>query len=429
MSHKCLILQLSPFHRTMKDSKNNEKKLQEYLLLQRSSQKLNSILDLDILLEEIVNDVAETFGYIRTGVLLKVEGTDELEIAAVRGWTKNYHVKGDRFKVGVYGIIGHVAATKKIYYSPDVTKDPYYKVSEESTRSEVDIPLMIKDRLIGVFSIQHNEKYAFDSERIELLETLASHISIAIENARLFSSVKKEHERIASELNEARKIQHNLFPHTPPLVPGFNVSGVCIPCLEVGGDWFDYIPLDDGKTGIVLADVSGKGMGAALLMSSTRSILRLVAEQNLSPSDVLKKVNELLIKDFPTSKFVTMIYTVLDPVNKSLVVANAGHLHPIIKRGTIPELLETNSGLPLGIAKYDYTEMKIKLDKGDRLYLYTDGITEALNKSAEEFGVERFLKLLNNETADINNIIKEVQEFSENNSNSDDITLVMIEAD
>lgn len=319
----------------MNEKTDNERKIKEFLLLQRSSQKLNSILDLDVLLEEIVNDVGETFGYLRTGVLLKDDETDELIIAAVRGWTKNFHIKGDRFKIGVYGMIGHVAAIKKTYYAPDVTVDPYYKVSEESTCSEVDIPLMINDRLIGVFSIQHNKKNAFDPERIELLETLAAQITIAIENARLFRIEKLERERISNELNEARKIQLHLFPHTSPKVPGFNLQGVCIPCLEAGGDWFDYIPLEDGKTGIVLADVSGKGMGAALLMSSTRSILRLVANQNLSPGNVLTKVNQLLINDFPTSKFVTMIYAVLDPSNKTINIANAGHLPPVIYRNQL----------------------------------------------------------------------------------------------
>lgn len=184
--------------------------------MQRSAQKLNLILDLEVLLEEIANDVGETFGYLRTGILLKDNESNELEIAAVRGWTKNYHIKGDRFKIGEYGIIGQVAATKRTYYAPDVTIDPYYKVSEESTRSEVDIPLMINERLIGVFSIQHHETNAFDQARIHLLESLAANISIAIENARLFRSEKLERERISNELKDARNIQLHLFLKSLP---------------------------------------------------------------------------------------------------------------------------------------------------------------------------------------------------------------------
>ena len=186
------------------NEENQDQRIQELLLLQRVAQKINSILDLEKLLEEIVGDPAaaglKTFGYLRSGVLLVDEEANELEIAAVRGWTKNYHIKGDRFKIGVYGIIGHVAATGETYYSPDVTVDPYYQVSEESTRSEVDIPLKINDKLIGVFDIQHHETNAFNQQRIKLLESLANHIAIAIENARLFTNERREKERMLTEL-------------------------------------------------------------------------------------------------------------------------------------------------------------------------------------------------------------------------------------
>src|SRR3970282_800422 len=149
--------------------------IKEILLLQRVAQKINSILDLDVLLEGIVSDVAETFGYSRSGVLLKDSETNELEIVAVRGWTINYHIKGDRFKIGEYGIVGHAAATGETYYAPDVSLDPYYQVSEESTRSELDIPLKVNGELIGIFNIQHQEVDAFAPARIKLLESLAIH--------------------------------------------------------------------------------------------------------------------------------------------------------------------------------------------------------------------------------------------------------------
>ena len=143
------------------NQEEQNQQIQELFLLQRVAQRINSILDLDVLLEEIVGDVAETFGYTRSGVLLKDDVTNELVIAAVRGWTTNYHLKGERFKIGEYGMIGHVGATGETYYAPDVTVDPYYQISEELTRSEVDIPLKIRGRLIGVFSTQHNEFNAF----------------------------------------------------------------------------------------------------------------------------------------------------------------------------------------------------------------------------------------------------------------------------
>src|SRR5262249_41685239 len=150
-------------------------------------------------------------------------------------------------------------------------------------------------------------------ERIRLLEALAGHVSTAIANARMFQRERLEKERMAKELDEAGAIQSSLFPARAPHVEGFDLTGVCIPCREVGGDWYDYISFADGRIAVVLADVSGKGMGAALLMSSTRSALRLHASRGLSPHEILFELNKFLVDDFPASKFVTLVYAVLDP--------------------------------------------------------------------------------------------------------------------
>ena len=402
--------------------------IQELLLLQRVAQKINSILDLDVLLEGIVSDVAETFGYSRSGVLLKDSETNELEIVAVRGWTINYHIKGDRFKIGEYGIVGHVAATGETYYAPDVSLDPYYQVSEESTRSELDIPLKVNGELIGIFNIQHQEVDAFTPARIKLLESLAIHISIAIENARLFQKERFEKERMSGELKDARSIQSNLFPKDPPEIPGFRITGICLPCLEVGGDWYDFIPFPDGRLGIVLADVSGKGMGAALLMSSTRSLLRLVANSNLSPKEVLKKLNEILLKDFPSTRFVTMIYAVLDPKEQTLVFSNAGHLNPLFINSSGINFLETAEGLPLGISESTFSEIEVKFSPGSRIVFYSDGVTEAMNSISEEYRSERLIKHFKNPSASVKSIVDDVYIFTNGQQQFDDVTVVMIEA-
>lgn len=409
------------------NDKNQNHVITELLLLQRVAQKINSILDLDTLLEEIVGDVAETFGYTRSGVLLKDDETNELVIAAVRGWTINFHVKGDRFKIGKYGIIGHVGSTGETYYAPDVTVDPYYETSEESTLSELDIPLKCGGKLIGVFNIQHQEPDAFSPERIKLLESLAHYIEIAIENARLFSKEKLEKERMLNELKDARNIQVNLFPKDPPQISGFNVNGICLPCFEVGGDWYDFIPLPDGKLGIVLADVSGKGMGAALLMSSTRSLLRLIANKTQSPGQVLRQLNEILINDFPSTRFVTMIYAVLNPKEHSLVFANAGHLSPLIVNKNDNSLIDIEDGLPLGIMDSSYSELKIELTSGTKVIFYTDGVTEAMNSSEEEYGNERLLIHSKKPSVSIQSIVSDVNKFTSGHKQSDDITVVMVE--
>jgi phosphoserine phosphatase RsbU/P len=289
--------------------------VEELLLLQRVAQRIGSTLDLEVLLKQIVSDVEETFGYCRSAVLLKDDATDELVIT--HGWTGDYKRIGDRFQIGRSGIAGHVGETGKTHYAPDVRRDPYYHNGHPSTRSELDIPLKVRGRLIGVFNLQDTSVDAFFPSRIRLLEALAGHLATAIDNARLFQKERLDKERILKELKEAQTIQASLLPARPPEIPHFTITGVCVPSGTVGGDWYDYLRLSNGRTGVVLADVAGKGMGAALLMSSTRSILRLVAQCGCSPAEVLSRVNQVLLDDFPTGRFVTMVYALVDPESEA----------------------------------------------------------------------------------------------------------------
>jgi len=410
----------------MKNEEQNQL-IKELFLLQRVAQRINSTLDIDALLEDIVSDVAQTFGCSRSGVLLKDDKTNELVIAAVRGWTTNFHMKGDRFKIGEFGMVGHVAATGETYYAPDVTVDPYYQVSEHLTRSEVDIPLKSHGQLIGVFNAQHNELNAFPPSRIQLLEALAGHIATAIENARMFQRERKEKERMRKELDEAHRIQLRLLPAQSPAIPGFAVNGLCVPCHEVGGDWYDYIPLQDGRFAIVLADVSGKGMGAALLMSSTRAVLRLVAETGLPPGEVLSRVNSILLKDFPTGKFVTMVYGLLDPKQRSIVFANAGHLHPLLVDSSGTHFLATDTGLPLGIQECSFSERRVEMASGNRLVFYSDGVTEAMNSSLQQYGETRLHDHIVKPSATVQSLLDDVRSFTASQPASDDVTVVMIQ--
>lgn len=401
--------------------------VQDLLLLHRVAQRINSVLDLDTLLEDIVDDVAHTFGYSRCAVLLHDEETDHLSIAAVRGWTVNYHVKGDRFRIGTDGMVGHVAATGMTLYAPDVRKNPYYAVSEPRTRSEIDIPLKIHGRLIGVFNAQSTRPNGFSESRRELLESLAGHIATAIENARLFGREREQRHRMAQELDRARRIQMSLFPSRPPDLRGFEVTGLCLPCTEVGGDWFDYIPLPDGHCAIVMADVSGKGMGAALLMSSARSIVRLFAGQGAPPGEVLSRVNSLLMTDLPKPNFITMVYAVLDPERRTVVLANAGHPWPLFVSST-GEFLETDSGVPLGLMDSRFSEVSIEMPAGSSFVLYSDGITEATNRESELYGLERMRAQAMKAGVSVESILDDVRAFAAGRPASDDMTVVMIRA-
>ncbi|HEX7071559.1 MAG TPA: GAF domain-containing SpoIIE family protein phosphatase [Rhodothermales bacterium] len=402
--------------------------LQDFLLLQRVAHRISSILDLDVLLEQIVEDVASTFGYSRSGILLLDEARGDLVIVAVRGWTTNYHIKGDRFGLD-YGMIGYVASTGRMHYAPDVRLEPHYQVSEPSTLSEVDVPIRARDRLIGVFNAQHAEVDAFPPHRLQLLEALAGHIGIAVDNARMFERERRERERMGRDLADARAIQTRLFPETAPSVPGFRLTGLSKPCLEVGGDWFDYIALPDGRVGIVLGDVAGKGPGAALLMTSTRSVLRMHAERGGSPATVLAGVNEVLRTDLPASRFVTLIYAVLDPVARTITYANAGHPPPALAASDRIEVLRHRSELPLGIRNGAYTDRRLTLAPGDRIVLYSDGLTEARNPAGEEFGTERLVRSTSAPESTASSLLEAVEAHAGDRPFADDVTIVVVEAE
>jgi phosphoserine phosphatase RsbU/P len=395
-------------------------------LLNQAAQKINSILDLDLLLEQIISDIVVKFGFVESGILLKDPERHELVMAGIHGCTKS--MKGERYKIGEEGLVGHVASTGKTYYAPNVRYEPKYIACEPETMSELDIPLKANGKLIGVLTVQHPEVDGFSPEQIDILEGLAAHIAVAVENARRFQQERTSNEQLHTKEQEARYIQQALFPKVAPFLAGFEVLGCCVPADAVGGDWYDYIPLKDGRWGLVLGDVSGKGIGAALTMSSTRALVRSFAENADGAATVLARVNRVLLDDLPAGRFVTLVYAVLDPASKSLTFANAGHPWPLFVNGD-PHFLQTTSGLPLGIADSTFDEYRVELPKGSRLLLYTDGITEAENLAGEEYGIERLRRHAANPDVSPETVLQDVRTFVDGKNLQDDATLIVVRAD
>jgi sigma-B regulation protein RsbU (phosphoserine phosphatase) len=401
--------------------------IDELFLLQRVAQRMSSLLDIDLLLEDTVGDVSQTFGYSRSAVLLKDESTDELVIAAVRGWTVNYHKKGERFKIGQYGIVGHVGATGQTYYTPDVLLDPYYEVSEPLTRSELDIPLKGHGRLIGIFNVQSTSVDGFPPSRIRVLEALAGHLATAIENAELFMREQREQSRLRAELEEAQRIQRQLMPERDITHSAFTIAGTCLPCRTVAGDWYDYIILPNGRIAVVVADVAGKGMAAALLMSSTRGILRLLIERISDPAAILDSLNKILLRDFPPSRFVTMAYVLLDPSSMTARIGLAGHPPPVLIDGSA-RLLANCGGLPLGMLDTVYAEEQLYLAPGARLVLYSDGIIEAQRPDGVEYGCRGIERHFADPNASLRSLLDDLRQFVGGAPLEDDATAVTVEA-
>jgi phosphoserine phosphatase RsbU/P len=199
-----------------------------------------------------------------------------------------------------------------------------------------------------------------------------------------------------------------------------------VPAGAVGGDWYDYIPLPDGRVAIVLADVSGKGMPAALLMSAARGIVRSLAPLANGPGEVLARVNQMLINDFLTGHYVTMIYAVLDPARRTLTFTNAGHPWPLLCHGTEVLPLHTDAGMPLGLLPGEFTEHTVELNRDFRLLFYTDGISEALNCQEQEFGSARLVEFVARHDCSVSRLMESIKGFHGNCPQKDDATVVLL---
>ncbi len=450
--------------------------LDEVSRIQQAAQKITSTLDLDLLIDRVVNEVARGFGCVETSIFLRDFEANEMVLAGVQGCT--LHGKGARVKIGKQGMVGWVAATGETRYAPDVRKDPFYIECEPGTLCELDIPLKVRGQVIGVFSATWTELDAFPLEQRQLLEVLAGHIAVAIENARLFQRERLERQRMLSDAQEARQIQEALFPKSSPFVPGFAIQGLCAPAGAVSGDWYDFIPLADGRWGLVLADVSGKGMAAALLMSATRRLVRSLAETVLhqrhlarpnrrpsrrdrsgrqlslglpgedagvkqlslthlqsqrelgvgaaSPGELLARVNWSIMDELPAGKFVTMIYAVLDPARRTLTFANAGHPWPLLVDHAGARSIPTREGIPLGLSPGRYSEETVALPPGARLLFYSDGITEA-SDGREDYGTDRLISHLSRPGSCAETLLDDVRAFCRG-AFADDATVILVRA-
>ena len=344
-------------------------------------------------------------------------------MAAVHGCTQMH--KGVRWPVSE-GLSAQVVATGKPYYAPDVSQELLYRACEPHTRSEIILPLKVRDRVIGVFDASHHDLDAFPKAQIEILKALAGHIAVAVDNAQRIQQERRQTQKWTAEQDESRRIQQNLLPRSAPELPGFRIEAQCVPVGAVGGDWYDYIPLSDGRVAIVLADVSGKGMPAALLMSATRGIVRSLAPLASGPGEVLARVNQMLLSDFATGQYVTMIYGVLDPAARTLVFSSAGHPWPLLCHGTDVRPLHTDAGMPLGLLPCEFTEHTVKLCCDFRLLFYTDGISEELNREEQEFGCARLEQFIGNHDCDVECLMGLIREFRGDRPQTDDATVILL---
>lgn len=260
------------------------------------------------------------------------------------------------------------------------------------------VPLVSQGELVGMLNLgERKSQQDYSREDINLLNTLAAQTAPVVQVAQLVEQQKhqaRERERIENELKVARLIQQTLLPKDLPALVGWHLNAFYQPAREVGGDFYDFLYFDDGKMGLVIGDVTDKGVPAALVMATTRSILRAAAQSSISPGEVLAQTNEQLFLDIPPKMFVTCLYAVLDPHTGLVKFANAGHDLPYLKRGNTSSQLKA-TGMPLGLMPgMHYEESEVRLQEGDSVLFYSDGLVEAHDPNREMFGFPRLGNLI-----------------------------------
>ncbi len=395
---------------------------------------ISSSLDLDTILENVMTISKKVMNADASSLMRVDEKTNELIYQVAQGTVGERLKKEVRLKMG-QGIAGTVAESGEPLLLEDAYAHPkFYRGNDEATgyrtRSMITVPLKVGSRITGVAQVINRlDGKPFDQDDLELFLALSNMAAIALENAKMHRQIL-EKQRLVKDMEFARTVQESFLPQKAPEVPGHRFSAHYTPALEVGGDFYDFIHLDRDRTGIVIGDVSGKGVPAALSMAKLGSDMRTLAFTEPSPATALMKLNDLLAERSRRGMFATLLYVELDTASGTLTLCNAGHLPAIVRRadGSLARLAAA-SGAPLGMLPgMQFSQETAALGHGDTVVLYTDGIVEAMNAKEELYGYDRFEALLRKSSGDPETlkdaIIADVNRFTGLNPQHDDMTLV-----
>ena len=363
--------------------------------LYRISGTFNSSLDLDQVLNYVMDEVIAATRAERGFLVLR--GNDgRLDFRAARGLDQQT-IEDPAFQVS-RGVVERVARDGTPQLTSDAQTDKWLSVRQSvvilGLRSILCVPLQLKGNTIGVIYVDNRLQVGvFTSADLELLTAIAATAAVAIENARLYQ-VAVEKGRMERELQVAREVQASLLPRQTPQIEGWEFAAFWQPAREVAGDFYDFIPGE--RLGLVIADVSDKGMPAALFMALSRSIVRASMARLLPPAEGIAQANRLICADAMNSMFVTLFYAQLDPATGEFTYVNAGHNPPLLLRAETGELIElTRTGMVLGLFEsVRFDQRSVQLQPGDLVLLYTDGVTDALDAQGQEFGLDRLRQMV-----------------------------------
>jgi sigma-B regulation protein RsbU (phosphoserine phosphatase) len=403
--------------------------------LSEIGREFGAILNLDELLTRIANLASRVIDYRTFGILLVNDKTGELEIkVAMRYGDK---IKMPHVKLGE-GLVGYAALHKVPVNVPDVSADPRYIKVVDATRSELVIPLMLKDRCIGVFDLESPELDAFSKRHIDILTLLASQAAVAIENARLYETIRSNEVRLEKEIRFAQRVQAALLPvELPKRIRHVDVAARLEPARGLGGDFYDFLAPEPNSLVVAVGDVSGKGVPAALYSAfageliRSRTFRRRYAPERFTPAGVLMSSNIILHERQLEEYYCTLCYALFDMKRRVVTMSNSGLPYPIrCSDNTVKQVAV--AGVPLGLfAATTYDEISFDLVPGEVYVFCSDGVYDANNARGQEFGLERTLQIVRDTHQQpareiVNAIFSAVQDFRGDTPPNDDMTAVAV---
>ena len=392
--------------------------------------------DLKKLLDRTVRAVCEVMDVRAASIRLIEAETNELVIKAVHNLSPSYTHKGpDRMEVGE---LDRAAWSPRGFeYVADMAEDPRVtfkdEAREEGLASMLSIGMRYKGRPIGMLRVYTASVRQFEQYELDLLKAIAAQASAAIENTRLLEE-KLAGEAVERQVRMAVEVQQRMLPSDPPNIPGIDVAYTYVPCFDLAGDFFDFIELPDQNFGIVIADVSGKGVPASLVMASVRAALRAQVDNVYYLYEVIRRLNVMLFRDTKPTEFVTLFYGVYDARTRRLTYCNAGHPPGLLQRhGEIIELPSDNTVLGID-PDIVFTQNVIDLQPADALLLYTDGLGDAMNFDKQTYGTERIWDAYKNSgggraQAIADHLLWDVRRFAGLASRNDDLTMIVMKVE
>ncbi|MEW5979429.1 MAG: SpoIIE family protein phosphatase [Acidobacteriota bacterium] len=396
------------------------------------AQRISVSLDLDELLDLIIDSLRSLLPFDAAGIYLRARDSDRIKRMVVYGYSSDLHQE-KILNVG-QNAMKLVEKTGSAAILKDLTLYPVDVNARSSTRCVMVSPIVSNNRTIGVFTFESDEPDVYTRDDLVLFQKFAQQAALSIEKARLHQALLEKN-TLEQEINIARQIQLSFLPDKEPPIRGVEVAGLNLPSRLVSGDYYDFIPIVDGQWGLLISDVSGKGIPASLIMASFRASMLAEIRNNYAIATIMSKVNKLLWESTDEDQFVTAFYAVLNESERVLTYCNAGHNPPLLIRADGRSLSLETGGLILGaFLNSTYQEARVEVSPGDVLLMYTDGVTEIFDSQGQEFGVERLVALVRESrhlsAKEIMGTVRSrILEFSGGLGVQDDFTLVVAKAD